>query len=67
MSRRCTDLPGQDPQLSRKRTADMLRHLRHLEKDARRLKARIETALDRNDEGDRKHRIVAGTMALPRS
>jgi hypothetical protein len=40
MARRCTDLPGQDPQLSRKRTADMLRQLRNLGKDARMLKAR---------------------------
>jgi hypothetical protein len=51
MARRCTDLPGQDPQLSRKRTADMLRQLRNLGKDARMLKARIETALDQKDEG----------------
>jgi hypothetical protein len=41
MARRCTDLPGQDPQLSRKRTADMLRQLRNLGKDARMLKARL--------------------------
>jgi hypothetical protein len=50
MARRCTELPGQDPQLSRKRTADMLRQLRNLGKDARLLKARIETALDQKDE-----------------
>ena len=66
MARRCTDSLGQDPQLSRKRTADMLRQLRNLGKDARMLKARIETALDQKDERDRKQR-VAGTVALPRS
>jgi len=49
MARRCTDSLGQDPQLSRKRTADMLRQLRNLGKDARMLKARIETALDQQN------------------
>jgi len=67
MTRRSTDSPEQDPQLSRKRTADMLRQLRNLGKDARMLKARIETALDQKDEQDRKQRIVVGTLALPRS
>ena len=66
MAPRSTDSPGQDPQLSRKRTADMLRQLRNLGKDARMLKARIETALDQKGERDRKPR-VAGTLTLPRS
>ena len=66
MARPCTDSPGQDPQLSRKRTADMLRPLRNLGKDARMLKARIETALDQKNEQDGKPRGV-GTLALPRS
>jgi hypothetical protein len=48
MARRPTESPAQDPQLSRKRTADMLRQLRNLSKDARMLKARIDTALDQN-------------------
>jgi hypothetical protein len=61
MARRPTDPPGQDPQLSRKRTADMLRQLRNLGKDARMLKARIETALDQKEQQDRKQRIVVGT------
>jgi hypothetical protein len=66
MARQCTDSPGQDPQLSRKRTADMLRQLRNLGKDARMLKARIETALDQKHQQDGKPRDV-GTLALPRS
>jgi hypothetical protein len=44
----------------------MLRQLRNLGKDARMLKARIETALDQKNEQDGKPRVV-GTLALPRS
>jgi hypothetical protein len=44
----------------------MLRQLRNLGKDARMLKARIETALDQKTEQDGKPRVV-GTLALPRS
>ena len=78
MARRCTDLPGQDPQLNRKRTADMLRQLRNLGKDARMLKARIENcrgpegrgaAFDqpnRRSTSEKKRRLralIAGTRA----
>jgi hypothetical protein len=67
MARWSTDSPGQDPQLSRKRTADMLRQLRNLGKDARMLKARIESASAQKHEQHRKQRIVAGPLALPHS
>ena len=67
MARRCTDSPGQDPQLSRKRTADMLRQLRNLGKDARMLKARIETALDQKDQQDGKPRVVGTEAQAPRT
>ena len=67
MARRPTDSLGQDPQLSRKRTADILRQLRNLGKDARMLKARIESALDQKHQQHGKRRIVAATLALPHS
>ena len=51
MTRR-TDPSNCDPLLTRKRTADMLRSLRALTKNARMLKARVRTASDENDQQD---------------
>jgi hypothetical protein len=52
MARRL-DPSDRDPLLARKRTADMLRRLRELTKNARMLKSRVRTASEKNEELDR--------------
>jgi hypothetical protein len=50
------DPSEQDPQLTRKRTADMLRRLRELTKDVRMLRARVRRASDENDRARGRRR-----------